>query len=71
MKELRRFLKGLKPYIPQLSLAVLLVLAISALMVPYPLIMKQLLDQALPRQHARQLAWLKLLFAGVFLIRGG
>jgi len=70
MKELRRFLKGLKPYIPQLSLAVLLVLAISARMVPYPLIMKQLLDQALPRQDARQLAWLMLLFAGVFLIRG-
>ena len=71
MKELRRFLGYLRGYKGPLALSVLLILCVSALMLPYPLIMKEMLDGALPRKDLRELALLMVLFATVFVARGG
>ena len=71
MKEIRRFLGYLRGYKGQIALAVCLILCVSALMLPYPLIMKEMLDGALPRKDLHELAFLMVLFAAVFLARGG
>lgn len=71
MNELRRFLGYLRGYKGQIALAVFLILCVSALMLPYPLIMKEMLDGALPRKDLRELTLLMGLFALVFVARGG
>ncbi|MFH0953549.1 MAG: ABC transporter ATP-binding protein [Verrucomicrobiota bacterium] len=70
MKEIRRFLGYLKGYEGQIALSAVLILSVSALMLPYPLIMKEMLDGALPRRDTRLLAALMALFGLVFLARG-
>ena len=45
MNELRRFLGYLRGYKGQITLAVFLILCVSALMLPYPLIMKEMLGE--------------------------
>ena len=71
MNEIRRFLGYLRDYKGQIALAVFLILCVSALMLPYPLIMKEMLDRALPQKNVYELAILMVLFAAVFLARGG
>ncbi len=70
MNEIRRFLGYLRDYKGQLALAVFLILCVSALMLPYPMIMKEMLDGALPRKDLRELSILMGLFAAVFVARG-
>jgi subfamily B ATP-binding cassette protein MsbA len=69
-KELRRFLRYLKGYELQIALAVLLILAVTALNLPYPLIVKAMVDEALPRRDWELQKVLMAIFAGVFLLRG-
>jgi ABC-type multidrug transport system fused ATPase/permease subunit len=71
MKELRRFLGYLKGYGGQIALAVSLVLAVTVLTLPYPLIVRKMLDEALLRKDGRLLAVLMLVFLAFFLARGG
>ncbi len=70
MKEIRRFLGYLRGYERSIALAAFLILSVSTLMLPYPLIMKQMIDVALPRRDAGLLSWLMLLFLAVFIARG-
>jgi len=70
MNEIRRFLGYLKGYGGQLALAALLILSVSVLMLPYPMIMREMIDGALPRKDLRELAILMGLFAAVFMARG-
>ena len=71
MKELRRFLGYLRGYEGQLAVAVLLILAVTALTLPYPLIVKFMLDDALPHHDWQKQEFLMLLFLGFFVARGG
>lgn len=71
MKELRRFSGYLKGYGGQIALAVALVLAVTILTLPYPLIVRVMLDDALPHKDGRKLLWLMALFLALFLARGG
>lgn len=71
MKELRRFLGYLQGYRGQIALAVLLVLAVTILTLPYPLIVRVMLDDALPHKDGRKLLGLMALFLALFLARGG
>ena len=48
MKELARFLRYLKEYKGRIALSVVLVLTITGMTLPYPLIVKKLIDEALP-----------------------
>jgi len=48
MKELLRFLRYLKEYKGRIALSVVLVLTITGMTLPYPLIVKKLIDEALP-----------------------
>jgi ATP-binding cassette, subfamily B, bacterial MsbA len=70
MKELRRFLGYLRGYEGQLAVAVLLILAVTALTLPYPLIVKYMLDDALPHHDWPKQEFLMLLFLAFFLARG-
>ena len=71
MKPLQRFLKYLKGYETQIALAIVLILSVTALNLPYPLIVKAMLDDALPRHDWEKQKLLMAIFAGVFLLRGG
>ena len=71
MKELRRFSGYLKGYGGQIALAVSLVLAVTILTLPYPLIVRVMLDDALPHKDGRKLLGLMALFLALFLARGG
>jgi len=53
-----------------MELAVLLVVAVTLLTLPYPLIVKVMLDDALPNKDWEKLQWLMWLFLGIFLVRG-
>src|SRR5664279_884116 len=70
MKELRRFLKYLKGYEGQLAIAVTLILAVTALTLPYPLIVRAMLDNALPNHDWDQQRFLIFLFLMFFVTRG-
>ena len=48
MKELTRFLRYLKEYKGRIALSVVLILTITGMTLPYPLIVKKLIDEALP-----------------------
>ena len=71
VKPLQRFLKYLKGYETQIALAIVLILSVTALNLPYPLIVKAMLDDALPRHDWEKQKLLMAIFAGVFLLRGG
>ncbi len=70
MNELRRFLGYLRGYEGQLSVAVLLILAVTALTLPYPLIVKSMIDDALPHHDWPKQEFLMGLFLVFFLARG-
>lgn len=70
MKELKRFVGYLKGYGGQIVLAVTLVLAVTVLTLPYPLILRRMLDEALPQKNVRELLVLMALFLAFFLARG-
>ena len=70
MNELKRFLLYLRGYGGQMALSVVLVLAVTILTLPYPLIIKSMLDDALPNKDMDLLFLLMALFLGTFLLRG-
>ena len=70
MNELRRFLGYLRGYEGQLTVAVLLILAVTALTLPYPLIVKSMIDDALPHRDWPKQEFLMGLFLVFFLARG-
>ena len=70
MNELRRFLGYLRGYEGQLAVAVLLILAVTALTLPYPLIVKYMIDDALPHRDWPKQEFLMGLFLVFFLVRG-
>ncbi len=53
-----------------MALSVVLVLAVTILTLPYPLIIKSMLDDALPNKDMDLLFLLMALFLGTFLLRG-
>jgi ATP-binding cassette, subfamily B, bacterial MsbA len=70
MNELRRFLKFFRGYETRLALSVTLILSVTALTLPYPLIIRAVIDQALPNKDWEQLKLLMILFGCIFLARG-
>lgn len=70
MNELKRFLNYLRGYTGQIAFAVSLVLTVTILTLPYPIIIKSMLDDALPHKNWHKLLWLMLLFLACFLMRG-
>ncbi|MCG3147485.1 MAG: putative multidrug export ATP-binding/permease protein [Verrucomicrobiae bacterium] len=71
MKEIRRFLRYLKGYEGQIALAIVLILAVSALSLPYPMIVKHMLDVALPNRDWQLQKLLMLIFLANFVLKGG
>lgn len=71
MNVLGRFLQFFKGYEARIALSVILILSVTGLTLPYPLIIRAVLDQALPHKDWNQLKLLMLLFLAIFLARGG
>ena len=71
MKELRRFLQYLKGYEGQIALAITLILAVAALSLPYPMIVREMLDVALPRRDWHLQKMLMLIFLANFVLKNG
>ena len=71
MKELRRFLRYLKGYEGQIGLAITLIMAVAALSLPYPMIVRQMLDVALPRRDWHLQKMLMLIFLANFVLKNG
>ena len=69
MKELRRFLQYLKGYEGQIGLAITLILAGAALSLPYPMIVREMLDVALPRRDWHLQKMLMLIFLANFVLK--
>lgn len=65
----RRFLRLCRPFAGPLTLAVVLILACTALTLPAPWILKIIIDRALPQRDLRLLAELLAIFAAIFLLR--
>jgi subfamily B ATP-binding cassette protein MsbA len=70
MKAFKRFFGYLRGYEGQVLLSIALILAVSALVLPYPIILRYLIDEALPRKDWNQVKQLVLLFLVFFLARG-
>ena len=70
MKELIRFSRYLRGYRSQIVLAAVLILSVTALNLPYPLIVRAMLDDALPHQDWGKQKLLMSIFLGMFLLRG-
>ena len=70
MNELKRFIGYLRGYTRHMALAVILVLAVTLLALPYPMIMRSMLDDALPHKSWPKVEFLMLIFVGCFLMRG-
>jgi len=70
MNELKRFLQFFRGYQARIALSVLLILSVTALTLPYPLIIRAVIDQALPHKDWAQMKLLMWLFLGIFLARG-
>jgi ATP-binding cassette, subfamily B, bacterial MsbA len=71
MSELRRFLRYLQGYEAQIALAIWLILSVTALNLPYPMIIKAMVDDALPHHDWEKQKQLLAIFLGVFVLRGG
>ena len=69
MNELKRFLRYLKGYEGQVALAVVLILAVTGLGLPYPMIVKVMVDDALPHHDWHLQKMLMGLFLLVFVAR--
>jgi len=70
MNELKRFFGYLRSYTRHLALAISLVLAVTLLALPYPMIMRSMLDDALPHKSWPKVEWLMMIFIACFLLRG-
>jgi subfamily B ATP-binding cassette protein MsbA len=70
MKELRRFFAYFRDYRGQFALSAVLLLATTGLTLVYPMILRSMLDQALPQHDWPRLRALMLLFLASFLGRG-
>ncbi|MDD2762417.1 MAG: ABC transporter ATP-binding protein [Opitutaceae bacterium] len=66
----QRFLALTRPHRWRITLGVLLILLASLLTLPGPWILKLIIDEALPHHDLRQLGWLLVVFALLFLLRG-
>ena len=69
MNELKRFLRYLKGYEGQVALAVVLIMAVTGLGLPYPMIVKVMVDDALPHHDWHLQKMLMGLFLAVFVAR--
>jgi subfamily B ATP-binding cassette protein MsbA len=65
----QRFLGFVRPQAGKIALGVTLILLATAATLPAPWILKLVIDEALPAKDTRQLAFLLLVFAGLFLAR--
>jgi subfamily B ATP-binding cassette protein MsbA len=70
MVHLRRFLASLGPYRGRVILSIVLIMLVTALTLPYPYLVKLMIDQAIPRHDLSMVARLAALFTLFFLARG-
>lgn len=70
MSVFRRFLSFSKPYAWQIALGAALILLVTLLTLPYPWIVKILIDKALPNKDIALLTQMMILFTVFFVLRG-
>jgi subfamily B ATP-binding cassette protein MsbA len=66
----RRMLAYVRPYIPKMLLAVLFMIAVSALQGAIAFLVKPALDDIFINKDTRQLTWIPLLVLSVYVIKG-